>query len=98
MAKILCKCGELLRLSSDNQYEFFLLSYDLIDRLEEQIDNGTLTGDSMNSTIVEEGKQVVRCDKCRRMYVDEVDDGKEALLVYKIERILYEGDERIPDD
>jgi hypothetical protein len=86
MAKLLCTCGHLNRLSGEGGNEFFILNYPLQDDLQERLDNNTLNADDMNTILVEQAPQGVRCEKCARLYVDDVENGEGVVRVYVIER------------
>lgn len=88
MAKLNCKCGHRTRLPGDSENEFFLLSNLLIDELEDRMDNNNLTADEMNTVIVDEAQQTYRCEKCRRLYIYDIENRKLVVRVYNLEETL----------
>ena len=93
MAKLMCKCGHATKLDFDDPNGFFLLSEELIAKLEEKLDVNELTGDDMNTIIVTEAWKVSRCEACRRMYMVYGEFGERELMVYALEEVKHEGDD-----
>jgi hypothetical protein len=80
MAKLMCVCGHLNRLSGEGENEFFILNYPLQDDLQERLDNNTLNADDMNTILVDQAPQGVRCEKCARLYVYEDTENEERTV------------------
>ncbi len=67
-----------LRLEGFGPREYSLLSSLHIEELEKRLDNNDLDGDELNTSIMEEGRLVYRCEKCLRLFVYEPLKGKES--------------------
>ncbi len=88
MATLHCTCGHRTHLSGHTDNEMFLLTNDQIEDLAERLDKEELTGDGLNTSVVDEGQLTYRCEKCLRLYVHGTENGKLAIKVYNLENTL----------
>ena len=92
MGSYYCNCGNKIRLTEDNDNEMYLITYTLIQEMEERMDNNDLTADEMNTIIVDETDATIYCDKCKRLHVERNKERK--TYVYAVEEIVPYDDER----
>lgn len=85
MATLICNCGHRTKLPGDSENEFFLLSNPLIADIEDKLDCNTMTGDDLSTIIVEQAMLTYRCEKCRRLYVHDAENGEPVMRVYALE-------------
>ena len=91
MASFCCTCGNSFRLEGFGPREYSLLSSLHIEKLEERLDNNDLDANELNTSIMEEGRLVYRCEKCLRLFVYETLKDKEFILLYEPIKLLKAG-------
>ena len=88
MARLNCKCGHRTHLTGHSEHEFYLLSTNYLDELTERSDKKLLTGDELNTAIVDGTQETSRCEKCSRLYIYDLEQSKLVVRVYNLEETL----------
>lgn len=83
MARYHCPCGHKFRLDGDTDNEQFLITYPLVEEMEDRLDRNDLSADDMNTLFVSKADMVYYCDKCRRLLVHN--DKERMYYRYKVE-------------
>ncbi len=93
MATLNCKCGHKTKLPGYSENELYLLSFPLLDHIEDQMNNNNLTADEMNTFLVENAHLTYRCEKCRRLYIYDVENEELVVRIYNLEETLRDEEE-----
>ena len=93
MAKLNCKCGHKTRMPGNSVNEFLLLSHPILEKLEDRIDANSIKTDEMHTFLLENTQETSRCEKCKRLYIYDVENGELVVRVYNLEETLRDEKE-----